>query len=69
MMLELSDWTIYGKHNIFQVNLLCLVLFLEILIVVPFVLRVHNWRRLDNMSPPFCVLEELWENTAKNFQS
>ena len=69
MMLELFDWTIYGKHNIFQVTLLCLVLFLEILIVVPFVLRVHNWRRLDNMSLPFCVLEELWGNTAKIFQS
>ena len=67
MMLELFDWTIYEKHNIFQVTLLCLVLFLEILIVVLFVLRVHNWRRLDNMSPPFCVLEELWGNAANIF--
>ena len=69
MILELSDLTIYGKHNIFQVTLLCLVLFLEILIVVLFVLRVHNWRRLYNMSPPFCVVEELWGNAAKIFQS
>ena len=54
-----------GKHNIYEVNCLCLIHFLEILVVFPLVLWVHIWTRSHIIPCSFCVLGELWGNAAK----